>query len=950
MKDQPAGDRDGEALELTGGLLSARLNAHLYLYAFPLTDGLWPESGRRGEFYLDGQVLPARLFDRTGPRAELILTADRPLPQVLSGRARFFPPAEPDLAPPSPDRPAPPGAALFLDPQEGWLWSATEAAGQRGSLYVPENWPRAPRRELPARLAAGGLTFIWSQAPSSGGETARLLAEHLRQACGRVLAIGDRPADLEPLADLPGALFLGDAPQDSRLGRASLQSRSERLQEARERRLAELRGALTALKNKEAAVRARLTQWRDLEELAGRFQALGREAERRGQERTQARATLEARRSAWEDAARAAESRGLWRRRKNGARTIEERRQALEAAEADMLAVRQAEETTLDEARRLKERLDCLARESETWPAREELEAELNRLTEEGRRAAALLAAEDARALPGPAELLAASELVLAWPQDLEDALAGLIFPAVFRLASRRPDARGRRALAALALSAARQLVVLGDFTCWPVWSGQAPELPERTGEPAWLGLTVAEEESPEREYLATGGLFRSGPLPADAPRLTRLELGRTEGTAADSPPRGKGWASGATRNSGDYGLGLRAWGEMGPVNPVSALTAARTALNFVRAHPSAAVPAALIVTASPAQGRLAGLMLRDLGAPPGLIFAGQPQDFQGWPRTPLVILEPAFEAPHLSHPWAWPTFGRWPLQMAWGLAGERLWLAGRDAWLTRLPAAAPLAALWRAAAPPDREADDRDPAPAPAFWEALDQARREVWAFLPAFSPVWWRPLEEHFLAAARRRVAITVLSAPPGPGEDRDFAGAALKTLGAYGCSVGLASGFPGFLAAVDGRHLAWGRLPRDGTPSHRLWSGLKTRTLPLAAAALGGIMQIELIAAKIGRRGGGLKTCRRCGWPLVLINQRQLRGLNDEQPLKIGCLGCGPGASPRLDERDPFTAPPRCGLDQLTPYSRQPRGRLEVWVCPNHPDGPSCPAYRVIPGDCP
>jgi hypothetical protein len=152
-------------------------------------------------------------------------------------------------------------------------------------------------------------------------------------------------------------------------------------------------------------------------------------------------------------------------------------------------------------------------------------------------------------------------------------------------------------------------------------------------------------------------------------------------------------------------------------------------------------------------------------------------------------------------------------------------------------------------------------------------------------------------------------------------------------------LASGFPGFLAGVDDRHLIWGA------------EGMELRLLPPAAPFLAEILQLKLIVEKMGRRGGGLKNCRRCGRPLVLVNQTQLRGLGDEQPLQVGCLGCPAAGRQRLDERrDPFSAPPKCGLDRLTPYQRLHHGRQEVWSCPLHPGGPDCPSYRVIPGDCP
>lgn len=289
---------------------------------------------------------------------------------------------------------------------------------------------------------------------------------------------------------------------------------------------------------------------------------------------------------------------------------------------------------------------------------------------------------------------------------------------------------------------------------------------------------------------------------------------------------------------------------------------------------------------------------------------------------------------------------------LAWQLAADYIWLAGRDAWMSRLPEASPLSALWRLAADRPEKTDHAPPVgdqPVPSFWEALDAAKSEVWAILPAFEAYWWRPLEEHFLSAARRRVRVTLFSAPPGEGIDREYTASAIRTLSAYGCTVHLATGFPGFLAAVDGRHLSWGHLAAGGQGVH-IWGGLRSAQLPRAVPVLGEIMQIELINERMGRRGGGLKNCRRCGWPLLLVNQEQARGFSDEQPLKISCLNNCQGSrnNRRLDEREPFPAPPQCGLDRRSAYQRIWRGRQEVWVCPRHPDGEHCPSYRVLPGD--
>ncbi len=488
--------------------------------------------------------------------------------------------------------------------------------------------------------------------------------------------------------------------------------------------------------------------------------------------------------------------------------------------------------------------------------------------------------------------------------------------------------------------------------------------------------MMLAEEADDFKKYMASGGPFAAGSLSPLCPRLARLEPGREFADLAAMDfkyivePAGTNAADGAclpipeggaamrrrkkvTSSVTSFGIGFRAFGEIGPANPVSALLAARAAVNAAReisADGQADGPAVIVLCASPAQSRLVTQMLKDLEAPKGLVYSGEPQDFRHWPQVPLVILEPAFEAPHTSHPWAWPAFGRQRLSLAFKLAGERIWAAGREPWMRSLPEAAPLSVLWRLAGSPALEANRDDPRPGLRvinFWEALDKAKKEVWAIVPTFESFWWRPLEEHFLAAMRRRVQVTILSSPPGPDQDREYPSAAIRTLAAYGCSIHLAAGLPGFMAVVDSRHFTWGHFIKGSSGVH-IWGGLRSAELPLAAQEIGRILQIKTITEKLGRKSGGLKNCRICGWPLVLINEEYMRGYGDEQPLKVGCLGEHGGNFPRrLDEREPFFTPPKCREDHNTHYQRRGKGRAAVWVCPNHPDGP-CPTYKTVPGD--
>ncbi len=969
------------AIDLVHGRLAARPGPDLYLYSFPHPGGPLPEIGRRGSFIYGAHRLPARLADLSGREIRLSLTADKPLASDLSGRYQPDDALKADT-PIAARSPYPPGTEQFLDPGEGWVMNAAEAAGQKTTAFEPDFWPRVSREELPELIAGRGITFIWRQAPDPGEKTARLVLDGLVSGEGDILVTAESPAQLEALASAPGAVYGAEAEEKSPLYRPSIYQLAARAAEARDRELAELRGRLEGLKREESALKARLTQLDDLDELRRRFDELGRKVADRTPQWQEARQTLDQARRDWEEASRKRDQKGLlgWLRpdrpEDKARRREEERRQRLEAAEKAMNTVRQEEEDFLGEARRLEERLNLALLDSESWAGRDQLKGELEGLRLRQDDLAAQIVTSGARTLPAPADFLKDAPLTLVLAGDLNHlpTLAARKFRAVLALVSRPPDHNGRGLLAALALRASHKMIYLGDFTFWPVWSGRAPAQPEDPDKPAWSGLIVTEDAEPSRQYLAEDGLFRMDlESPPEAPALSRLELGeRANGSVREAPvnftyivppandpgpgqapvlpgparpqkkpassPGGPGSGSQAARRTGAGEPGQRPDdGQGGPQLPSGAGNRRPGGGHNDRLPRPGSID-------KPDSGRPPG--------PPGRILAGEPPDFDLWPRVPLVILEPAFEAPHLSHPWAWPSYGRLPLMKAWRLAKDQVWLAGREAWMMRLPASSPLGALWRLAGRGGRAGETSPPAKTqtPTFWEALDKATQEVWAIVPPFEQFWWRPLEEHFLAAARRRVKITILAAPPGPDSDRDYVSSAIRTLATYGCTVHLAAGFPGFLAVVDDRHLSWGHFI-EGLKGASIWGGLKSAILPRAAGELGEILQLKLINEKMGRRGGGLRNCPRCGWPLLLINQDQPRGFSDEQPLKLGCLGdCGRARknARRLDEREPFSAPPKCGVDHHTAYERIWRSGKEAWVCPRHPEGTSCPSYRVLPGD--
>lgn len=974
---------------LENGRLTARPGPDMYLYTFKCPEAALPDIGQKGRFIMGAESIAARVSDRRGPQMTLCLSVEKaPLGASLSGQFRAAPvrPASVDVHDPFDENlKIPLGARQFLDSRDGWVMELTEAASQKRASEDATHWPIVPLAELPHRLSPAGLTFVWRQSPDPALGVENKLVECFSHS-GRVLALGESPVDLEPLAEAPEALFLGPAAPGTPLHPISVYTKIAEAIQAKDMEQAELRNQMSDLKRAESSLKAEIARWDDLTTLEARFTNMGHEVARMKRRWDACRHNLDTAAKAWEEADLAAEKSGrglLGRLKKSGPdekalRVVSERRQSLNEAEALVTQVRHEEENVLEKALNLERQLSAVRLESQHWPTREEINTRFRELREREKIMLAKEAALAKRPIPTQRDMLAAAPLVLALIVDAApgEPLHKARFTSVMALASSPPDHQGRLNLASLALAAEKNFLIMGDFTFWPVWKSAAPLLKNHPELRAWSAILLAEEADAFKQYLAAGGPFSGAPLPENfpgLPALARLEPGPewtdfvatdfkyiVEPHGATAAPKDNGQAlppsatlrrkKKVTSTVPAFGIGLRGFGEIGPANPVSALMAARAAIHAERAL-SGHDPAVIILAASPSQSALINKMLRDLEAPAGRVYCGEPQDFRYWPKAPLVIVEPAFEAPHSSHPWAWPAFGRQRLALAWNLAADRIWVAGREAWMAKLPEGAPLGALWRLTKAPAPDANHSEPRGGlrpPTFWEALDKAKKEVWAILPTFEAFWWRPLEEHFLAAMRRRVSITILCSPPAPGQDRDYPSAAIRTLSAYGCSIHLAVGLPGFMAVVDGVHFTWGHFVEGAKGAH-IWGGLKSTELPLAAPEIGRTLQIPTINEKLGRKGGGLKNCRVCGWPMVLINEESMRGYGDEQPLKVGCLGEHSGKFPRrLDEREPFLAPPRCGEDNKTPYKRKGKGRNAQWVCPNHPGGPRCPSYKAVPGD--
>jgi hypothetical protein len=436
----------------------------------------------------------------------------------------------------------------------------------------------------------------------------------------------------------------------------------------------------------------------------------------------------------------------------------------------------------------------------------------------------------------------------------------------------------------------------------------------------------------------------------------------------------------------------LRARGEEGPVNMVTAYCAARLAAAFLEGEGSSgpgSAPAdgsgtpgrtAVILAPSPSQARLCRAMLEDSGKAGLKALAGEPADFEGFPPASLVILDTALGRPAGRHPWAGGPGGVKAVLEALALAGGALVLLGPERRLAELPAGGPLGLLYRASA--DKvHADFRTPVSDGPFRDALDGAASTVFCALPGMGPEWWESAAPSFRGALRRGVSLTVFAAPPkdapadaagsragasggsaklqagqSPADlperaderSRDRPEEHLRALRVSGAQILLAEGFPGFAATVDRRRFFWGE--PGGGPA-RAWKTVCSLDAPRAAAVLEDVLQLPLVGEKLGP--GSYRSCPMCGWPFLIVNRGRRRGFGDANPLKLGCTNpsCPRSGDPRpLDERWPFQAPPLCREDGRTPCERVLVGRKEFWVCPNHPDGDTCPRCRTVPGDPP
>lgn len=931
---------DSEAAYLEPTLAGSHKGRSAYL--FRTLGGRGPLAGQRGRLVSGQDEIEAVLASAPGPLSLFIVDGEMPpgtamarfRPEPAGSRPARFPNAFPNpfLGPiqARPHAELLPGGESFLDPMRGWLMALSEALPGGPEKWPADLWPPYdPGAPLPA-----GVTFVWALAGQMG-EVALSLAQRLSGE-GQTLVVSGSDAILEALAtgSLDGAISLTPRPSPLKgLDAVSIESRLDGIKLERKIEAERIRAESLDHQKSEKLVAERLECWTRLEGLTRSLNHLRNEARQREAEWTSKEIDLIDSQRDFDKAERGQGGLMGLLGRKGPKGRLERAKANLDAAERSMRRVRLEMESLLGEARTVESELSAARDMVRLLPEKETLAAELDALRAIGQalnsQAASLeLPVQDAQM---EAAALASSRLIMTRSGD------ELPLPSVDNLIIASPsvtDPKSREALTAFVPMARKRLVVLADFTSWS-WAGQAPA--GESGEPAWRGLMAA----------ASSG----GPLPGPASFLGPLPSLESPSWLRPDPAKHgflvkMGLATGLARLPLNHPTGpaLRAFGDIGPFCPASALASVRLAVEATRKAKSGGDEANVyIMTASRAQAALARSLLDDFGRPPG-IMAGEPQDFELWPPAAMVILDTALAPPQGANSLTSPELGRPSILRALGLAEGALVVCGSPAAIEGLPPRSPLPKLWSALS------DVAWPGwlplqPAP-FWEALDQAKNEAFMVLPPFTRDWWPPLASHFLSALRRKVKMTIIAEMPEE-EARDYPGQVIRNLRLNGANVVISEGFSDLLTLIDGRHFSLGA---PGAQAARgRWPFLLSLELPSTVPLLMDLFQTETLKAKLGP--GGLHGCPLCGWPHLLVNQGRPRDFDYRQGLRLGCLNpsCANHKRPRrLDERWPFASLPVCPADKMTPYALKPSGRTQNWVCPKH--GADCPTYRYVPGDCP
>ncbi|MDR1084664.1 MAG: hypothetical protein LBP22_07330 [Deltaproteobacteria bacterium] len=927
-----------------------------HIYAFSFTGGpLTP--GYLGCLSWGSKTLEAHLISPPGPELIFLTPESWPLAET-DGRAKWEPNEDPWL--PLSESPGVPGLSEFSDPASGWLSSVNDLCFKPADFYSDFNrlfpaWEALP--DSPPRL---GVSFVWDNldrlAQTILGLTASLPPEEslwvlsdrediLAMAAG---ALKNQPRDI---------LVLGPALNET-LAEAELSHLLALKSSQKAEELASLRSKLDFQRSIEKNINIKLQKWEYLRTIEEDLERLNREVAYRETVWAFHSGELSAAREDWTKSRQEKSFWSFFKRKK----TDSEKKLAavhLEAAETEMTRVRREKTSLLAEAKKLTEKLTALKEMVKTLPSALKLKEELRAIaaecqkinTEIGDKVLSFSPVTESR------KLLRGRPAVIAFPgwatsENLAD------FGQVDNLLVLSPsgyNVNSRKALALLAAWPYKRLIIAGDFSTW-FWGNETEENPSLKESPIDIKRPEVREneiqdkkpQKPE-EALKKPKAWSSylTPTPETRTQSPLRLLSPLPETALTRPPKPDKfpWLAELGIKSalniwswpGPWGPVWQAAGENGPVNPVSALASVNLALTAKKLSPNAPV---YILAPSPAQGALLRAFIGDLAPQVTGLSAGDISELADFPPAALVIAD---TAQGLKHPWSWPGSGRQALLEAVRLTEGALVFIGHDKQIKALPPLTPLTRLWSAGTSvrPNFKWPPQGPL---TMWEALDKAQREAFFCLPVFEPGWWTPLSVHFQSALNRQVKITVLAAVPSEAH-KEYCGTVLRDLKLYGAQVILAQGFSDLTGLIDQKYFTWGE-PGPSKAGRPDWTGLWTVDTPKAGSCLSQIIQAPLIAEKLGPKG--FRNCPQCGWPYLLLNKAQLRDFDHRQPLRLGCLnpGCPNHHRPRrLDERWPFLNPPICEKNRATVYVREPKGKSEIWVCPEHED---CPHFKVIPGD--
>jgi hypothetical protein len=897
--------------------------------------------GPLGSLAWGSKTLEAFLISPPGPQLIFLTPKSWPLNET-QGRALWEP--TDDLWLP-PGQAGVPGINEFLDPQTGWLRAVKdfEPHGQSKdplASLVLKGW-----EEWPAKIPLG-VSFMW-QEKSKTPQTAAQIIDLLPKE-ESLWIISDQEDFLGQLAQIlqnKGLPLVALGPAlDPALQTLELNYLIDQKSSLHAEKLAAKRSQLDFQRQRQRDVQAKLQKWEYLKTLEGDLVRLTNEVKNRETVWAFHSGELAQARDSWVDTAPRRSFWSIFKRKKSHyEKNLADTH--LQAAETEMARVRREKTSLLEEAKKLTEKLEATQDLVKTLPKVETLSQELLNIESQSLSLSQSIG-DLALAWSRSGEthnLLSQKPVLLIYPGWGAESLAD--FGAVDNLLLLGPHGHNpldRRIIAQSGKWPVKRLITVGDFTSWawePSEYSEASEAAEAavSSEPDQDVKFPPSQPVPQKAYYSY-----LAPSTAASPNPLDL-LGPLPQVALQSPPDpgrypflaelGLKSVLNSWNWPGPWGPVWRGLGDYGPFCPVSALASVQLALK-AREISSDLI---YILAPSPGEGILLRTLIQDLAPGSNNIAAGEPAELADWPKAALVILDTALG----PNPWNWPD-RRSQLLEALRLTDGALVIIGQPE-TSDESVRSPLAKLWQAAQPfwPKMT---WPPKTTNTLWQALDQALREGFFCFPVFEPHWWAPLSLHFQAALNRQVKITILAQVP-PEDKKEYCGTVIRDLKLFGAQVILSEGFSDLFGLIDQKHFNWG-LPGRVVSGRLDWNNLWNMEIPSAGPHIAEVIQAPLIAEKLGPRG--FRNCPQCGWPYVLINNVTAKDFNHRQPLRLGCLnpGCPNHHNPRrLDERWPFLTPPVCPKNNITSYVRIPKGRSEIWFCPDHED---CPQYKVIPGD--